>query len=414
MTRILSDILQAAEPHFQMQLRQLERISGHRGTDITLSVEVTQSTKQKVHDLGLDRHDTTAQELYHVLHQRLADDDKRLERALRTQAAKHISAEANIMDGLIHVLQSEARHIHGFGIKTAVLKRQLQKMPPKRVVKQLGYRSLDALLRAESPAAVIAAAQVIESAAWRRDWLTGYKQLAASDFESCTPAIVHPGGKRWVAITQKMLAEKRHTVLSLPEINAIIILPLPADKPDGMVVATVALALHELNANAAASNYLRASQVHGDFSDRVRASAKGQIHFATPLLTQSMPWQLVQRYFATTNAEVNEDVFGPHVQSKDFQWHNVENVMASLCPSMEFWTGTSHLTLLHHGERVSLNLIDVAVNCCNQLAFEVRSVYHAQAELWSELTLRYLDHDSIEHAVAAVLQPKLALEPAVN
>ncbi|CAN5170069.1 hypothetical protein BH09PAT3_BH09PAT3_0620 [soil metagenome] len=414
MTRILSELLQASEPHFRLQLGQLERASGHNNVDIKLSVEVVQAAKQKIRDLCLDQHDTTSEELYHALLERVSADDRRLERALRTRAATYVSAEADLTAGVLHALQDEAKGISGMGIKSATLKRLLKKTPPKRLLKTLGYRSLDAMLRHESPILLAAAAQNLESAAWRRTWNDAYKQLRPADFESHALQVLSPTDRRWQSLTDKMITEHAHTVLVLPEMSAIILLPLPASRPSGMVVATMAFALHELNTIAAAGNYLRASQVHGDFGIRVQAVASGRVQLEAPFMPQAMPWHLVQQYFATTKAAINEDIFGPYVQSADFYWHNVEQKLEQLCPSMAFWQNTNYLTLLQEGQAVSMNIVDAAINCCNQVRYESRSAYHAQQALWSELTLRYLDHTSIEQAVASVLHPQLALETAVS
>jgi hypothetical protein len=414
MTRHLSELLQIRDPQFQLQLRQLERASGYKSADIRLSVEIIQAAKQKIRHLGLDQHDTTGEELYHALQSRITADDQRLERALRTRAATYISAEADLVAGLVHALQAEAATAASFSAKSASLKRLLKKTPPKRLLKQLGYRSLDAMLRHEMPAAIVGAARLLESTAWRRAWQEGYKQLTPADFESRTPRIIYPTGTRWSKLTEKLVLERANTVVSLPELGTIIILPFPKQKPAGMVVATAALALEELNTIGATANYLRASQVHGDFASRVQAVAAGQVHLESPQMPQAMPWHLVQRYFAATKAHVDEDIFGPYVQATDFAWHAVEQKLAGWCPSLEFWEGTSWLSFLHEGKAVSMNIVDAAINACNGLTYEALSLYHAQQSLWGELTLRYLDHKSLEQAVASVLQPKLALEPAVN
>jgi len=414
MTRHLSELLQIRDPQFHLQLRQLERVSGYKNADIRLSVEIIQAAKHKIRHLGLDQHDTTGEELYHALQARITADDVRLERALRTRAATHVSAEADLMAGLVHALQAEAATMKSFSAKPASLKRLLKKTPPKRLLKLLGYRSLDAMLRHETPAAIVAAARLLESVAWRRSWLDGYKQLRPADFESRSPSIIHPGGNRWSKLTEKLVSERASTVVSLPELGAVVVLPFPDNKPAGMVIAAAALALEELNTIGATANYLQASQVHGDFASRVQAAATGKVHLESPQMPQAMPWHLVQRYFATTKASVNEDIFGPYVQATDFAWHAVEKKLATWCPSLEFWEGTSWLTFLHEGRAVSMNIIDAATNACNQLGYEARGMYHAQEALWSELTLRYLDHASVEQAVANVLQPKLALQPAVN
>ncbi|MDB5169637.1 MAG: hypothetical protein JWN82_33 [Candidatus Saccharibacteria bacterium] len=410
MTRILSELLQADQPHFQLQLRALERASGHKNTDIKLSVEVVQAVKEKIRDLGLDKDDTTSEELYHMLLQRVSQDDVRLERALRTRAATYVSADADLMAGMVHALKQDADVVKCFAIKSSVLKRNLKKLAPKRVQKGLGYRSLDAMLRAESPATLVGAALIIESAAWRKSWIEAYKQLSPTDFEEHALRILSPTTQRWQSLSQKMVHNRAHTVLGMSELGALILLPLPQDRPAGMVVASLALALHEINSIAAHTTYLRASQVHGDFAHRVQAVARGGVQLQTPVSQQTMSWQLVQQYFSRVKAAVNEDVFGPYVQAADFQWRNVEERLADICPSMEFWKQTDYLSFLQQGKRVSMNVLDTAINACNALAYEYRVSQHAQQALWHELTLRYLDHESLEAAVAGVLQPQLARE----
>lgn len=410
MTRILSELLQADQPRFQLQLRELERASGHHNTDIKLSVEVVQAAKEKIHALGLDKEDTTTEELYHMLLQRVSADDNRLERALRTRAATHISAEADLTAGIVHALKENAANLHCFAVKSSVLKRNLKKLAPKRVQKGLGYRSLDAMLRAESPATLVGAALIVESVAWRKNWVDTYKHLSSTDFEERLLAIMAPTSARWQALSQKMVTDRAHTVLGLSELGTLMVLPLPQNRPAGMVVATVALALHEINIIAANATYLRASQVHGDFALRVQAVSRGDVRLETPVSQQAMPWALVQQYFARVKAAVSEDVFGPYVQPSDFAWNNVEERLADICPSMEFWKNTSYLSFLQHGKMVSMNVLDAAINSCNALAYEYRTAQHAQQALWHELTLRYLNHDSLEAAVAGLLQPQLAQE----
>lgn len=410
MTRILSELLQASEPAFRLQLKQLERVHGHANADIKLSVEVVQAAKAKIRQLGLDQHDTTAPELYHALLERVSADDIRLERALRTRAATYISAEADLMAGMVHALHESAKDIPGMGIKPAVLKRLLKKTPPKRLQKMLKYRSLDAMLRQEAPALLVAAAQGIEATTWRRSWLDAYKQLRPADFENRKVQIISPTEVRWQPVTQKIIAEQAHTVLAVPELASLVVLPLPAEKPQGMVIASTALALAELNSIAAASNYLTAAQVQGDFGHRVQTVASGRVQVQTPHMPQALPWQLVQRYFATTQAIINEDTFGPYVQAADFYWHQVEQKLTELCPALAFWEDTNHVTFLRDRQAVSLNVVDAAINRCNQVAYEVRGLYHAQQALWHELTLRYLDHASVEQAVASTLRPTFATE----
>lgn len=414
MTRTLSTILQADQMRLRQQLHQLERVSGHQNHDIKLSVDVMHIAQHKVHALGLDKHDTTGKELYHVLLQRVTDDDKRLERTLRTRAATHISAEANVADGIVHALEAEIAGQRGMSLKVAVAKRLLKKTPAKRLMKSLGYRSFDSMVRQESPALLIAAAAHIETIAWRKSWLDGYKQLKPSDFEDRSMVILHPNSERWREVSEKMVIDKSETILAVPEMGAIILLPLPKERPNGMIIATMAMALHELNGLSAAANYIRAAEVHADFGGRIKAVASGNVFLEPAHMPQALPWHLLQRYFATTQAVINEDIFGPYVQASDFVWKNVEDALTRISPSLAFWQGTNYVTSSHDGQAVSFNLLDGAINSCNKIAYEARTAYHAQQALWHELCLRYVNHESIEQAVASLLQPQLAYSPAVN
>jgi hypothetical protein len=403
MTRTLSTILQTNEVRLKQQLHQLERVSGHQSRDIKLSVEMMHVAQDKVHALGLDKHDTTPKELYQVLMQRVNADDLRLERALQTRAATYISAEARLTDGMVHALESEVAGQKVMALKPATAKRLLKKAPTKRVMKALGYRSFDSMLRQEAPALIVATALHIETAAWRKAWLDSYKKLKPADFED-----------RQQTVADKLVSEKAHTVLSVPEMGTLVVLSLPKQRPAGMVIATMALALQEINSIVSAANYIRSAEVQADFGDRIKAVASEQVFLDAPHMPQALPWQLLQRYFATTKATINHDIFGPYVQATDFMWRNVEAAMARICPALAFWEGTAFVSFTHAGQSVSMNIIDAAINSCNQVAYEVRTAHHAQQSLWHELCLRYLNHESIEQAVAGLLQPQLAYVPAIK
>ena len=165
MTRFLSEALQAAEPFFRHGLSRLEAANGHPAADIRLTSDILRRSRAKLMELGLDPDDTTLKELYQALQQRVKEDDRRLTRNLQIQAATHISAEADVVAGMVHVLQQLPDSRRSFALKTSVLKSLLRQNPPKRAMKQLGYRSLDSLLKHESPVLVLSAAWLADGPA---------------------------------------------------------------------------------------------------------------------------------------------------------------------------------------------------------------------------------------------------------
>src|SRR5665213_4077330 len=192
MTRFLSEALQAQEPYFRLGLRRLESVNGNPSGDIRLTTSVLHQTQAKLRELGLDPGDTTAEELYHVLMERVKADDARLTKALRTQAAVHVSAEGDVVAGMVHVLQTVPGSNKCFALKATSLRSLIKKAPPKKAMKQLGYRSLDSFLKHEPLVNVLAAAWLTESATWQRQLVDQYKHLKPSDFENRTIAIVQP------------------------------------------------------------------------------------------------------------------------------------------------------------------------------------------------------------------------------
>lgn len=413
MTRFLSESLQAPEPFFRLQLRRLEQAHGNPAADIRLTTAVTRTVQSKLKQLGLDPHDTTAKELYGALNIRLATDEARLIKRLRTTAARHISAEAEVVAGMVHALESLPLNRSCYGLKPVAFRRLMKALPPKKAMKQLGYRSLDSMLKQETAAGVLAAAIICEAPTWRKHLLDHYKKLTPQDFETRRLAIVHPNTKRWHALTASAVARQKHNLLAFPEIGAIVLLPLPTQLPTGAVTASLALALHALNEVRASSTFLKLCQVRPDFGTIVQTIATAEPQLQAQLLDKRVPWQLVQRYYARLQQHFREELFEPHIRLEDLSWHGVEQAMSLIEPSLHFWQHSAHLGVLHERRAVSLNIVDVALNVCNSRSFEQRLHGYFQKSLWHELSLKYLQPATVEQTVLAELQPQLAYAPAL-
>ena len=413
MTRFLSESLKAPEPHFGLGIRRLEQASGYPSADIRLSNEVKQTARAKLAELGLNPADTTAPELYHALQERVKGDDARLTKTLRTLAATYISAEGDVVAGMAHALQNAPQPKNCFSLKAASLRTIIKKLPPKKAMKQLGYRSLASMLKHESAPTILAAAVICEHPSWYRNVVEAYKYLKPNNFENRPIAILHPTTSKWQILATSNAAERRHNILSFPEMGTIVLLPLPTMQPAGVVTASLVLALHALNEVRASSTYLKLCQVRPDFGSVVQVIATSQPELPVGLLDQSLPWHLVQRYYARLQHRFREELFEPHIALEDLSWHSIEETLIQIEPSLKFWQGSAHLGVVHSRQPVSLNIVDVALSYCNRLPFEGRLLEHFQRSLWQELSLRYLQHDKIEQAVLGVLQPQFATAPAL-
>ncbi|HEX4774642.1 MAG TPA: hypothetical protein VH234_03940 [Candidatus Saccharimonadales bacterium] len=409
MTRFLSDSLQAPEPFFRIGLNKLEAANGHPNSDIRLSTEVMRATQAKLRRLGLDPYDTTAEELYHGLLERVKADDALLVKTLRALAATYVSAEGEVVAGMIHALKELPESQRTFALKPSSFKAIIKQLPPKKAMKLLGYRSLSSFLKHESSVSILAAARLAENNHWQQRLLDQYKKLKPSDFEDRNITLLQPESVRWRQLAEQAVASDRHNLICLDELGALVFLPLPKEMPPGTVTASLGLALQELNDIRASGTYLKLCQVRPDFGQLVQTVVAEEPQLNSHLLDMSVPWQLIQRYYAGLK-QFGQELNEPHLQLEDLAWHPVEKTLAKIEPSLAFWQGSAHLGLLHGGHPVSLNLLDTALSCCNQLPFERRLVHFFQRSLWQELLLGYFKPDSIEQTVLRELQPRLVEE----
>lgn len=402
MTRVLSELLGAKEPGFRLGLRQLEQAGGAPNEDIRLSAEISQSVQRALNELGLDAHDTTGPELYNALLERAKQDDVVVREVL---GLKPDDNDLNLKVGRLLTTLEAPKKI--FALKSSVTKRLLKKHPPKKAMKQLGYRSIDSLLKHEPVALIYGAATIAESPTWHKQLLQCYKQLTPADFETRDVSVFTPANKRWDTLSADYVADVKHNILTFKELGAVVLLPLAADAVDGAALAVTLLGLHAINDIRITSTYLKLHQVRPDFGNVLVKAARSEPYTQASLLGQELPWRLVHRYFARTPEAYNPELFEPHVQPEDLHWKPAEHLLAELHDRLEFWGRTAYLGLLDNGETVSLNLTDAVLNFCNKLPYEHRIVHYFRDHLWHELMMRYLHQDSLEQAVQEQLGGEL-------
>lgn len=411
MTRVLSELLGAQEPAFQLSLQQLERSSGHPSHDIRMATHITQAVQEKLRELGLDMHDTTGPELYAVLGERLKADEERFARALLGSAENEGVAIEHV------ALQLEQAIVpkRCYAMKSTVAKKLLKQSTPKRTMKALGYRSADSMLKHETASALFAAAWLVESEQWTKKMVTAYGKLKSTDFESRDITIEHPTSKRWLALSEAVVAVRKHSVLSFKELGAVVLLPLPAAKPAMPTLTTAVLALNAVNDIRVSSTFLQLHQVRSNFGAMVKQVVTGEPMLSSELFDQPLSWSAVHRYYARLQSALRSEVFEPVIQGEDLAWHNIERVLTRIEPSLSFWQDTGHLGLLYQGKAVSFNVTDLVLSHCNRLPYHKRLSQYFEHSLTTELSLAYIDASRLEQAISSVLhnQPfnQLATEP---
>lgn len=396
MTRVLAALLGAKQPTFQLRLNQLERAGGLPGVDIRLTVDILQRTRQKIRQLGLDPKDTSPEELYQALADRLRRDDTAVCAALKLEGADNQAIVATMAKFTDDMTPDKV-----FVIKNSVIKRLLKDHYPANAMKQLGYRSSASMLKHEPASLVLAAAQISESDNWWTGFRRQYANLSPSDFESRTISVVRPKSDAWQKFAVAHVARQKHNCLSVKELGVVLLLPIDnSAQVQGLALVLLMVVLQAVNDIRSSSSYLKFHQVKANFGDTVVDVASSRVYAAAQLANQPVAWQALHQYYAKNLDRYPVNLFEPHLQPEDLKWDQPEKVLTELDGTLEFWQDSQSCALTgDDGSVVSLNLFDAVLNYCNNLPFSARLSQYIRSSVWHDLTSGYLNQQPVESAI---------------
>lgn len=381
-----------------MRLRQLERAAGLPSTDVRLIVEIEAKVRQKTKELGLDPSDTTAKELYHAL--------QSLTRLHDGFLLKKINPEFSDSIDFLESIKSRVNELpinrSCWALKQSVARRILKSLPPKQLMKDLGYKSVDSLLKREKIEEIYGLAQVVESNTWHQKLTGSYKKLTASDFEIRDIEVAIPAKKRWAAVANDYVRTTMQPVIEVPELGAIIILPLSIEDYSGLTVTLLALLIHHINEIRLYSAYFKMQQVKPDFGSTFARTIKEGIEKVAEVGGQPVHWRSVHRYYGNA-LKKSPGILEPHVQLDDLLWQKAEDVLYRIEPALKFWENLDYVGFKADGRPISLNLLDNAISLCNKLPYGKQVTKFLQLNLTHELYTRYLAQEDLEQQVLSQL-----------
>src|SRR5690606_13271164 len=103
-------------------------------------------------------------------------------------------------------------------MKKSVAKRMLHSSPPEKVMKHLGYSSVESMTKRENIAEIYGALRFAESASWLKKFNSNYKKLLPSDFEVRDIEIVVMKHELWKDIAEEFVKKNRHNITHLKEL----------------------------------------------------------------------------------------------------------------------------------------------------------------------------------------------------
>jgi hypothetical protein len=268
------------------------------------------------------------------------------------------------------------------------------------------------MIKHEPAALLLAAASIVESREWQEKRQEAYKKLRPSEFENRKTSFLFPKTKHWPELAAEYTQQAKHHILVVPELGAVVIMPLAQDLP-GLAITTLLLSVDSVNDMRSLSSYLKLQQVRPDFGDTFVRVLTSEPLTTAEVAGEPLPWKALQWFYGRGHSAYYPDAFEPHVQPEDLSWHDAEDLLAQLHPSLEFWQGSQLLALLDSGgHAVSLNMLDVALSVCNGLAYTERIVSNMRRNLSRELLARYLHQENLQALLLGKLDEELVPEIA--
>lgn len=402
MSRFISELLGASEPLFTMSLKQLEEASGNPSADVRLTAEILGKVRLKTEELGLDPDDTTPRELHSALIGLIERHDKHL--------VKHLGGkDPENAEELMPLMRKAWEKVDApkscWVLKKTVARAMLKKTPPANIMKHLGYRSVDSMLKHENLGEIYGALRFAETPEWLNAFNEQYKSLKPQDFETRQIEIVEMSLERWGDIAAPFIHKKRHNITHLKELGVILMLPINKDvKLRGIAIFTFPLLFHYLQEIRLYSAFFKLQQVKPNFGKIIVETLIADPGNHAIMAGKHIHWRVIQRYFGKLEHEKHPEVFEPHVQPEDLHWRRAEDILYKIDPELGFWRDLDFVGIMDKDQRpVTLNMLDIAASYVNQTPYAERAVYHFRESLWNEVFMRYMGQKNLEQQVLAQL-----------
>lgn len=404
MSKLLSELLNAKEPLFRLSLQQLEKASGQQSVDISLASEIIQKAHAATNLLGLDPKDTTGQELYHALINRIKQHDAQLARQMGGSADEE---PTSLIPKIKRTIDQAKVNRSCWVLKKSVAKEFLRKTPPQNIMKHLNYRSVDSMLKREDLSEIYGALRFAEDSQWLENFNRHYESLKPSDFETREIEIVIMPHERWADICEKFIHKKKHNVTHLKEMGVILMLPVKVKHLPGMATWSGSLLFHYINEIRLYSSFFKLKQVKSDFGHIFVDTLIADPDLGPIMAGHNIHWRVIQRYFGKMEKEYHPEIFEPHVQPEDLHWRRAETELYKIDPELKFWQGLDYVGIMFDGRPITFNMMDVAASYTNQSRYEDREVYHFRESLWNEIFMRYMGQKNLEEQVLKQLDNEM-------
>jgi len=185
--KAIADLSGKALREVEKSVGKLEQACGFPSEDVRALVESNQLLRTKLSQLGLDPDDTTGEELHYTLISKYQKDCAAVDSAI---GITRTTSPGNKISKAIELAEHSFRASGVWALKNTSARALLRSNSPNKLMKNLGYRSVDSLLKREDVQSVFAACVAIESETWHKKTNSLASKLGTTSYEIRQPKVV--------------------------------------------------------------------------------------------------------------------------------------------------------------------------------------------------------------------------------
>ena len=324
---------------------------------------------------------------------------KRVE--LVEEEAKKVLGESQMQDhAYIQKLFARAAGIakpkKGFFLKEEKAKEIFRQNPPKNILAQLGYTSVNELLEKEDLFEVFSALRFLEDRKWQNEvFFAPFTKLTPEDFEERPIVMRVLDPKKWGSEARNFTKKKFHNTTHLKELGVVIVIPV--DYTEGALTRMFSMMFHYLNEVAFYAKYFKLiAEDPSTFSWKLISALRGDVRDSVPDLENIASWVIMQRYLAKENPD-DPRLTIPHISPEALHWERASTNLASLseeAPGLSFWKGKAHLAGFFPafgGEQLTSFNFEDNVFSLAAGPDTPQYTYHAREALWNRFFIEWFE-----------------------
>ncbi|HET7673017.1 MAG TPA: hypothetical protein VFK11_00700 [Candidatus Saccharimonadales bacterium] len=381
--RLISEILEIPQPVLFHHISELERLAGRPGLDIRLAGELKLLFKEKARQLGLDENDTTPKELYYAMSVRVLKDSDEL---AKTIGIAPDDSPQKMVEKSIAFVEKRIGKKTAWGLKPAVLRKQIVDNPPKKLMKIFSLRSVESALKRERVSVFYCFARLVESPAWFGKYAQQARKLTNSNFDDKEITInILPANRREQL---KKAGVKLNRIVYSDQESSAIEIAVPERRFAGDVLFLTDAIINQIRKMLQRSAYYKNKGFEPDFFAEVEnirlhgfpvVEASG-FPFAWPVIVHAVTEHGQSGLINDTEPAISpDDIIVPSIAQAG---------------GLDLW---KHPFGIHKSTDivVPFNLSDMIINSINDTHPKKAYIENARAGLRNELFARYLKHDTV-------------------